>query len=53
MKIKYYLPLFLIALTQCLTATVSAQNLRGVVEGGQVRGMPIAIVPFKLMSAPS
>ena len=29
-----------------------AEKLLGVVDGGQVRGMPIAIVPFKLTSGP-
>ncbi len=53
MKVAYSLA-FIFVVAACLSLSPAhAQKLRGVVDGGQVRGMPIAVVPFKFMSAPT
>ena len=36
-------------LLSVMTLSAHSQKLRGIVGGGQIRGMPIAIVPFKII----
>ena len=49
MRLQKRCVMFVLVLISALSLNAHAEKILGVVEGGQVRGMPIAIVPFKVM----